>query len=139
MPVSRDYQAYVEELLAPLGAVVAKRMFGGVGLMYAERMFGLVADDVLYFKVGDATRADYEAAGSAAFTYETKDGTRGLATYWRVPDEVLENEDEIVAWARRAVDVALAGPRPKAAKSKAPRPKTPRPKPAAPGGRRPGR
>jgi DNA transformation protein len=109
MPVSKDYQAYVEELLAPLGAVVAKRMFGGVGMFCRERMFALIADDVLYFKTNDSNRPAFEAADSGPFEYETRNGTRGVMAYWRVPDEVLENEDEIVAWGRRAIDVALAG------------------------------
>ena len=109
MPVSREYTAYVEELLVPLGPVVAKRMFGGVGLMFRDRMFALIADDVLYFKADEAGRAAFEAFGVGPFEYATKNGTRGLITYWRVPDEVLEDGDEIVAWGRRAIDVALAG------------------------------
>ena len=114
MAVSKDYQAYVEELLSPLGAVVAKRMFGGVGMFYRERMFALVAGDVLYFKTNDSNRAAFEAAGSGPFEYDTKNCTRGVMAYWRVPDEVLENEDEIVAWGRKSIDVALAGAKPRA-------------------------
>lgn len=109
MAVSRAYSAYVEELLAPLGDVEARRMFGGVGVFHGERMFGLIHDDVLYFKVDEAGRAAYEAAGAGPFEYQTKLGKRGLASYWRVPDDVLEDGDEMVAWGRRAIAAALAG------------------------------
>lgn len=118
MPVSREYQEHVAELLAPLGGVEAKRMFGGAGLFYRDLMFALIADDVLYFKVDDETRPAFEAAGVGPFEYDTKNGRRALSGYWRVPDEVLDDGDELVAWGRRAADVALAAD---AAKPKAKR------------------
>ncbi|MEQ9643809.1 MAG: TfoX/Sxy family protein [Alphaproteobacteria bacterium] len=108
MAVSREYQDHVAELLAPLGGIETKRMFGGAGLFYRDLMFALIADDVLYFKVDDETRPAFEAAGVGPFEYDTKNGRRSLAGYWRVPDEVLDDGDEIVAWGRRAADVALA-------------------------------
>jgi DNA transformation protein len=107
VPVSAEYHAYVLDLLAPLGAVEGRRMFGGAGVFYRGLMFALIADDVLYLKVDDATRPDFEAAGAGAFTYETSSGTRGLRSYFRVPDEILESEAELAAWGRRAVDAAL--------------------------------
>lgn len=107
MPVSADYRAWIEERLGALEHVSSKRMFGGLGVFYRGLMFGLVADDVFYLKVSDATRGDFEAAGQGPFIYETKNGQRGVMSYYRVPDEVLEDDDEIAAWARRAIDVAL--------------------------------
>ena len=44
---------YLLELLAPLGPVSARRMFGGVGLFHNGTMFGLIARDELFFKVGE--------------------------------------------------------------------------------------
>ena len=38
-------------------------MFGGVGLYHADLFFGIIARDVLYLKVDDVNRPDYEAAG----------------------------------------------------------------------------
>ena len=48
MPVSPEYLDYLLDLLAPLGPVQAKRMFGGTGLFFDGTMFGLIVDDVLY-------------------------------------------------------------------------------------------
>ena len=39
-----------------------KRMFGGAGLCHQDALFGLVADDALYFKARE-NRADEKAAG----------------------------------------------------------------------------
>jgi DNA transformation protein and related proteins len=122
MPRPDKLAVYLLELLAPLGPVSARRMFGGVGLFHGATMFGLLAREEVFFKVGDANRADYEAAGEAPFSYPTKDGARTLNTYWRCPPELLDDADELRDWARKAVAVALA-----AAKAKPNRPRKPRP------------
>ena len=123
MPYSAEYRDYVLDLLAPLGQVEARGMFGGVGIFYRGSMFALIASDELYFKADDVNRPDFEAAGAEPFSYETKSGRRGVMAYWGVPDEVLENEDECLVWARKSVDAALraaagAGKSGKAAKKR---------------------
>jgi DNA transformation protein len=105
--VSEEYRDYVMELLAPLGAVTPRRMFGGLGIFHDGIMFALVADDTLFFKVDDSNRGDFEAAGASPFSYATKGGRRGVMSYYQAPAEVLEDGDEAVAWAAKAVDVAL--------------------------------
>lgn len=98
--------AYFLELLMPLGPVVARRMFGGVGLFVRGTMFGLVARDELYFKVSDLNRADYEAAGEAPFHYETRHGTNTLKSYWRFPPDLLDDTATFQAWAQKAMAAA---------------------------------
>ena len=71
-----------------------------------SRIFAIVVDDTLYFKVGDANRADYEVAGALSFTYESR-GKRVKISYWRVPDEVLEDEDQLRIWAEKAWQVII--------------------------------
>ncbi|MDB5403745.1 MAG: Regulator of competence-specific s [Rhodopila sp.] len=106
------------ELLFPLGPVSARRMFGGVGLFHSGMMFGLIAHDELFLKVGDANRAMYEAAGEAPFTYDTKHGTHTIGSYWRCPPELLDDAETFQAWARQAIEAALVAAR---GKPKAPR------------------
>ena len=67
MTVSANYIHYVLDLLKVLGPVSAKRMFGGAGLYYDGSFFALIADDVLYFKVDEASKADYLGAGTGPF------------------------------------------------------------------------
>lgn len=122
-----DFVAHVLELLAPLGAVSARRMFGGHGLYRDGLMFALVADDVLYLKADGANRAEFESAGSEPFSYRTRarragaprgaGGRRRSATparrtqvvmsYWRAPDEALERPEAMLPWARSAFAAAL--------------------------------
>lgn len=94
------------ELLAPLGPVQIRRMFGGSGIFLDGLMFGLVADDVLYLKADAETTADFEAEGLEPFRYGRSDGRVTVMSYWQAPERLLDEADEMVIWARKAVSVA---------------------------------
>ena len=104
MSVSDSYKRFVLDQLEELGEVEARAMFGGVGLYHRERFFGIVAGDVLYLKVDDTTRGDYERAGMEPFRPYPERG--GSMHYYAVPLEVLESAAELADWARRAIAVA---------------------------------
>lgn len=107
MAVSRGFRDFVLEQLAPAGRVTPRAMFGGVGL-YLEGLFcALIDDDTLYFKTDDATRVRYERAGSKPFCPYPGEPDKAMG-YWQVPGEVLEDADELAAWMREAMGVALA-------------------------------
>jgi DNA transformation protein and related proteins len=108
-----EFSTYLLDLLAPLGPVSARRMFGGVGLFHGATMFGLIAREELFLKAGDANRPAYEALGEAPFTYETKTGTHTLGSYWRCPAEVLDDAEVFRDWARQAVAAAAVAARSK--------------------------
>lgn len=107
MAVSQEFQEHLLELLEPLGGVSSRRMFGGAGLFKSGLMFALIADEVLYLKADDSNRGDFEARDLGPFRYEAKNGKRALMSYWQAPDDLLEDGDEMMDWARKAFDVAL--------------------------------
>ena len=81
-------------------------MFGGVGLYADDLFFGILASDVLYFKVDDSNRQDYELACAPPFKpYADRAMTM---PYYAVPIEIMEDAATLVKWARRAVVVAAA-------------------------------
>jgi DNA transformation protein len=104
MPVSDEYLAYVIEQLEGLGAVQSRRMFGGAGLYCDGLFFAIVADDVLYFKVDDSNRADYEAEGMGPF--QPFADKKAVMQYYEVPIDVLENRETLRDWATKALNVA---------------------------------
>jgi DNA transformation protein and related proteins len=116
------HTAFLLELLTPLGPVSARRMFGGVGLFTNGMMFGLIVREELFFKVGDSNRTAFEAAGEAPFTYDTKNGSHTLTSYWRCPPDLLDDADTFRDWARGAIEAALAASRakPKRGRAKGP-------------------
>lgn len=107
MAVSDDFRDYVLEQLASAGKVAARRMFGGYGLYLDELFFALIDDDSLYFKTDDATRPRFEMAGSQQFC-PFPDRPNPVMAYWEVPAEVLEDAEQLRAWAREALAAALA-------------------------------
>lgn len=102
--VSEGFRQFVLDQLEPLGAVFPRSMFGGVGLYYDGVFFGIIAGDVLYLKVDDRNRRDYEAAGMPPFKpYAHRPATM---QYHAVPVGVLESPSELEAWVRKAIAVA---------------------------------
>lgn len=111
MAVSEEFKSHVAELLRPVGPIGIKRMFGGAGVYVGETMFGLIIGDVLHFKVDDSTRESYTKAGCEPFMYDN--GKRRTATsYWQVPEHLLDEQDELLVWARDAVGAARRAKKP---------------------------
>ncbi|MEZ5816239.1 MAG: TfoX/Sxy family protein [Hyphomicrobiaceae bacterium] len=96
----------LDEVLAPLGPVSIKRMFGGYGLFLDGLMFGLVSGGQLYFKTGESDRDMFKAEGLGPFTYTKKGETAVLTSYWQAPERLLDDPDEMVQWARTAIGAA---------------------------------
>ncbi|MBI1876272.1 MAG: TfoX/Sxy family protein [Acidobacteria bacterium] len=104
MRVSDGFKVFVLDQLEELGGVVPRSMFGGVGLYRDGVFFGIIAGDVLYLKVDEGNRPDFERAGSRPFKpYPDRPGTM---QYYAVPVDVLESPIELAAWARRSVAAA---------------------------------
>jgi DNA transformation protein len=106
MGVTPGFAAFVVEQLDACGAIATKRMFGGVGIYSGDVFFALIDDDVLYLKVDDSTRTDFERAGGEPFRPFGDD--RDTMQYYSVPVSVLEDADALCAWGRKAIAVAIA-------------------------------
>lgn len=128
MPVSNEYIAYAIEQCAELGEVTSRRMFGGASLYHDGLGFALIADDVLYLKVDDNNRSDFEAAGMGQF-FPYGDESRPMA-YYEVPIDVLEDPSQLKDWAQGALAVARAKAVKKSAKKKPAKKKPAKKKPA---------
>ena len=106
MKTSNEFAAHAADLLATVGRLVVRRMFGGYGLYCDGTMFGLIADDVLYLKVDEVNRGEFERAGAMPFVYEAK-GRRTVMSYFSAPDQALESRELAAPWARSAYAAAL--------------------------------
>jgi DNA transformation protein len=116
------------ELLAPLGTARCRRMFGGWGLYVDDLFVALIANERLYLKADDTTRADFEAAGCEPFAYSTRDRAQVTLGYWSAPDDAMDSPGAMQPWARRALASAVraqaARRAPAAPKAEAPPRKT---------------
>ena len=106
MAAGDEFLAHVLELLAPLGRVAARRMFGGHGLYCDGVFFGIVLDGTLYLKADDRNRGDFERAGCEIFSYSRK-GKRAQLNFYRAPGDALDAPHLMLPWARNALSAAL--------------------------------
>ena len=106
MPVTDSFIAFIVEQLEGAGAITTKRMFGGVGIYAGDLFFALLSREVLYLKVDDSNRADFEAAGAGPFRPYGPGGE--VMQYYEVPAAVLEDADELARWAVKSIAVARA-------------------------------
>jgi DNA transformation protein len=129
MTASDGFVELLKDSLRGLGPLNVRRMFGGAGVYADGVMFGLIADDTFYLKADDETKGAFEAEGLAPFVYEGSTRTVAMS-YWRIPERLLEDPEEMEAWARTALDVARrkaatqrkgSAPRKGAAKNRRPR------------------
>ena len=106
MVASDSFAEFLREQLASLGHVTMRRMFGKTGVFRDGLMFGMVTDNMLYLRVDDHNRADFkEAASFPPLRYEKK----GIAidlSFWRAPERLFDEPEELVAWARIALAAA---------------------------------
>ena len=112
MVASDSFAELLREQLAPLGRITLRRMFGKTGVFCDGVMFGMVTDNMLYLRVDEQNREAFkEAASSPPLNYAKGGSTIDLA-FWRAPERLFDEPDELVEWA----GVALAAARRVAAK-----------------------
>ena len=112
-----SFKEFVLDQLSALPDVRAKAMFGAHGLYSGGRFFGILDEGRLFFKTDAQSQADYIAHGMGPFTYESR-GRMMTMGYHEVPPDVLENAPELVAWARRAIEVARSAKSKKSSRRK---------------------
>ena len=109
MAVSDGFKDLVRDLLAAFGPVTIRNMFGGAGIYADGVMFAILADDVLYLKADAISQGAFRGEGMEPFTYLKEGKGRVAMSYFEVPPRLLEEPDELVAWARHAHRIASAG------------------------------
>lgn len=121
MPADTEFVAHCRELLAPLGAVRSRRMFGGHGFYVDDLFIALIAFGRLYLKVDERSRARFQAAGCEPFVYDGK-GKPVTMGYFTAPEEAIESPALMQPWARLALDAAVRARAAKKAPAKPARP-----------------
>ena len=101
---------FVRDLFAQFRPVTMKRLFGGAGLYAGGLIFGLVFDGAIFLKVDESSIPDFEREGSQPFVY-TRAKSKGRVgraslSYWRLPERLYDDPEELAVWAQRAFAIA---------------------------------
>jgi DNA transformation protein and related proteins len=98
--VADTYRDFVLDQLSPLAPrLECRRMFSGYGLYLGGAFFGILSKGRLYFKTDDGSRPEYESCGMKSFRPNPR---LTLRNYFEVPVDVVEDQEQLVRWARRA-------------------------------------
>ncbi len=103
MVASDSLAEFLREQLAPVGRVTMRRKFGKTGVFCEGLMLGMVTENTLYFRVDDHNRATFEEAESLPPLNYKKQGNTIDLSFWRAPERLFDEPDELVTWARAAL------------------------------------
>ena len=104
-----SYRDFVLDQLRSLTDVSCRSMFGGYGLYLGADFFGIVYDGRLYFKTDETTREKYRNSGMGPFAPSEK---QVLKSYYEVPEEIVEDDEQLASWARVAAALKKKGKAP---------------------------
>jgi DNA transformation protein len=97
---------HLRELFAQFRPVSVRRMFSGAGVFAEGVIIALVIRDVVYLKADAATQPAFEQEGCAPFSYLAKGQRRIVGSFWRMPERLYDDPDELAVWAEQALAVA---------------------------------
>jgi TfoX/Sxy family transcriptional regulator of competence genes len=109
MATSPEFTDYVLDQLASVGLILTSNMFGGVLLKVDNKQLGVIIADTLYFKAKEPElQQRFMQMESEQFEYLRKDQAEPVViqNWWSVPEEVLEDREELVGL---AYEVLLQG------------------------------
>lgn len=104
MSFTPSFRTFVEDQLGSILPIRTRRMFGGVGIYTGTLFFALISEDVLYLKVDEVTRGEYEGLGLRPFRPHGPEGPE--LSYREVPADFLEDPEELRPWVEKAVEAA---------------------------------
>ena len=103
---SDTFAEFLREQLVPLGRITLRRMFGKTGVFCDGVMFAMVTENTLYFRVDDENRATFaEAQAYRPLNYANRGEIIDLS-FWRVPERLFDEPEELMGWARAALAAA---------------------------------
>ncbi len=104
MTVNEIFLDYISGILSKLEGFHVKKMFGGAGLYMDNKIFGIVYESDLYLKTDSTIEGDFIEKGMGRFIpYPNRKMTM---PYFEVPPEVLEDDDELLEWSRRSLEIS---------------------------------
>lgn len=107
MAADSEFLAHVSDLFADLGEISTGRMFSGTALyLEGDVMFAAILGGTVWMKSDASTLGAFAAAGSRAFSYNRKTGTRRVPSLMSLPDTALDDPEEALRWARLALPPA---------------------------------
>lgn len=83
------------EKLQSIAPISSKKMFGGHGIFFQGKMFGIVdSKGQCYFKVSNENRSDFEQHDARQ---------HGRMPYFAIPEPIFNDTPSLLVWAKKAI------------------------------------
>ncbi|MEQ8479161.1 MAG: TfoX/Sxy family protein [Hoeflea sp.] len=98
----------IREMFDSLGDITIKKMFGGKGIYHKGVILALEVDGEIMLKADAETAPAFSEAGATQWVYEGKARSKPVSMpYWSIPDEAIDDPEELTRWVRLAWEAAL--------------------------------
>ena len=101
---------HIADLLADLGPVKIRNMFGSTSLRLNNVLLGIVIDDRIHVRTDAKTRPVYLAEGSKPYEFDKHTGEHIVTSYYALPDRLYDEPGELRRWLLEAYEAALVSP-----------------------------
>ena len=108
LAMARDRALEFVDRLHAIGPIEVTRFFGGAGLVKNGVQFAFVLKGVLYLRVNDLSRPDFEALGAAPFSLARCSRTVKSPSFYELPDEIADDQEALLRWMSKAWYAAAA-------------------------------
>lgn len=109
---------FLEELFAPFGPVIVRKMFGGMGIFHRGINIAGIMEGQFRLKADEETISDFLAEGMTPWEYTRSNGAVVTMNYWSVPERLLDDPEEFKHWAQKAFEAAVRADQAKPAKQR---------------------
>lgn len=82
-----------------------RSMFGWYWIYRFGKIFAILVWNQFYFKVWEINKQDFIDYWSEPFSYKKKSGEIGIMTYYELPEEIMENREELFKWIDKSLSI----------------------------------
>ena len=101
--VPETLQYFLSDCLQDEKAYTTKTMMWGYCIYKSGKIFAIYAFDMIYFKTHKSNLQDYIDARAKQFEFEKKDGKIARMGYYVLPEEIMEDREELQKWIEKAL------------------------------------
>lgn len=100
-----NFVEFVKTAIENFAQITSKKMFGGYGLYFENKIFAIIANNCLYFKVNSDTKEIFQKIPSYPFTYDGK-GKIIEMSYFLISDDIIEDDSKLKYYFNLAVQAS---------------------------------
>jgi DNA transformation protein len=106
--LDKEFITWLEDVFSAVPDTKIRKMFGGVGLFRFGMMYGLaLSDGRIALKADEQTTQEFIDENCEEWSHERKDGKRTQMGYWYIPEQLIDEPEELNVWAMKAYEVAM--------------------------------